>query len=446
MVKRYYYKSFLEECKKLAGERDIVIWGARRTGRELIESALENNIFNEKNIHWVDIQRAGQEEKICEKKFKIEQLDKYLENKLNYYIISAAERIYTAVKMEELYYGKEKRNILRCPIMDNYANYYLYIEELVKSDSEKIEESMEEYDNLVATLFTHQNYVSDLIVGGEYQNVAPITTKVGCPIKCKYCPQDVLIKNYLKRDNPVMELSFEAFVGFLSKIPRNVIISFTGFVEPFANPNCLDMILYALEQGYIIRVFSTLYNVSIDDYCKFKDNKNLKTLDVHLPDSQGNTRFPITEAYKKTLKYVVDNPPKYARLWTSCLGINSRTHDDIRNIISVHGNPINSVHGLVYDNRLTHGGAKLRCNRDCSRIDNPKAGVGMILPNGDVVACTQDWELQNVIGNINDVSSWDELMQSDLRNKFRDELENPDIDNICTYCELAIETDRGDKI
>ena len=307
-------------------------------------------------------------------------------------------------------------------------------------------EAMEEYDNLIATLYSHQHYISDLIVDGEYMNVAPITTKIGCPILCKYCPQDVLIKAYRKRRNPVMELSYERFVEILERIPKSVILSFTGFVEPFANPECMKMLLYALREGYIVRLFSTLYNVSIDDYVQFKDYPNLKTLDVHLPDSCGNTRFPITESYLKTLRYVTEHPPKYARFWTSCLGVNSQTSDKIRDIISVPGNPVNSIHGLVYDNRLSHGSAKIRCNRDCSRIDNPKAGVGLILPNGDVVACTQDWELENIIGNIFDVSSWDDLMQSKARCAFREALSKPEIDNICTYCELALEVDQGDKI
>jgi radical SAM protein with 4Fe4S-binding SPASM domain len=206
------------------------------------------------------------------------------------------------------------------------------------------------------------------------------------------------------------------------------------------------MIMYALDNGYVVRVFSTLYNVSIDEYNRFKDYKNLKTLDIHIPDSNYNTQFPITDSYKETLRYVVENPPKYARLWTSCLGVTSQTREEIRDIITVNGNPINSIHGLVYDNRLSHRGAKLKCNRDCSRIDNPKAGVGMIVPNGDVFGCTQDWELQNYIGNIFEVNKWDDLMQGDLRKKFRETLDNPRIDNICTYCELAIEKDQGDKI
>lgn len=445
MVKRKYYKSFLEKCIELNKDMDICIWGARRTGRNLFECILENDLISKDKVHLIDRDLKGKKYILNQEEITVEASDKYLNNSDKFLIICAAENPNTARNMSEKLMGNSLDSCFG-EIRKGYANFWFYIEKLVHDSSEKSAEAMEEYDNLIATLYSHQRYISDLIVDDEYMNVAPITTKIGCPIQCKYCPQDALIKAYLKRNNPIMELSFEAFKKMLERIPKTVIISFTGFVEPFANPECIDMLLYALDSGYIVRLFSTLYNVSIEDYERFKDYPNLKTLDIHLPDSNGNTRFSITESYRETLKYIVDNPPKYARLWTSCLGVNSKTSSEIRDIISVMGNPINSVHGLVYDNRLSHGSARLRCNRDCSRIDNPKAGVGMILPNGDVVACTQDWELQNVIGNIFEVSDWSELMESDIRKKFREALDNPEIDNICTYCELAVEIDQGDKI
>lgn len=430
MVKRKYYKRFLEECIQACNGREICIWGARRTGRGLVDTLTEEKMYPLEKIHLADRDLEGS----VYLNFPIENPERYLQAGTDLYFICAPEKISTANKMDQMLAGRE------------YADFWFYIERMVKNSAELMAEERDEYANLVATMYSHQNYISDLIVENEYKNVAPITTKIGCPVNCKYCPQDVLIKAYKKRRNPVMELSMETFQKMLGRIPKDVIISFTGFVEPFANPKCLDMILYALENGYVVRVFSTLYNVSVEQYRKFKDYPNLKTLDVHLPDSNGNTVFPITEAYRRTLEYVFRNPPKYARLWTSCLGVTSAVHEKIRDIVSVDGNPINSVHGLVYDNRLFHGRAKLRCDRDCSRIDNPKAGVGMILPNGDVIGCTQDWELENYIGNILEVSSWNELMCGELRKKFRDALDDPRIDNICTYCELAVETDQGDKI
>lgn len=441
MVKRKYYRQFLQECIAHKGTRKLCIWGMRRTGRNLLAAIAEDQMLPLSDVRLLDRDLCGK----VQDGIMIENPLDYVGDKENNFIICAAELERTAYRMAEMILGQGFQEN-EGSILDYYANFAFYIADIVKSSPEFIREERDEYANLLATMYGHQNYVSDLIVDGDYKNVATFTTKIGCPITCKYCPQDVILKEYKKRDNPVMELSFDTFKRMLERIPKDVIVSFTGFVEPFANPSCLDMILYALEHGYVVRLFSTLYNVTIEDYKKFKDHPNLKTLDIHLPDSNGNTRFPITERYKETLRYVVAHPPKYARFWTSCHGVTSHTHETIRDIISVDGNPVNSVHGLVYDNRLSHGRAKLRCNVDCSRIDNKKAGVGVILPNGDVVGCTQDWELESIIGNILRVRSWDELMQGELRRKFREALEDPTIDNICTYCELALETDQGDII
>lgn len=70
--------------------------------------------------------------------------------------------------------------------------------------------------------------------------------------------------------------------------------------------------------------------------------------------------------------------PHYGQV---CLGIDGGVHPDIQEIMRVNPNPVNSVHGLVYDNYLNHGTVNLSCKRDCSRLDFPKAGLGAILPN-----------------------------------------------------------------
>jgi radical SAM protein with 4Fe4S-binding SPASM domain len=77
-------------------------------------------------------------------------------------------------------------------------------------------------------------------------------------------------------------------------------------------------------------------------------------------------------------------------------------------------------------------------------MDNPKAGVGMIFPNGDVTGCTQDWELKHIIGNILEADSWEELMQSEARKIFISGLEDPKLNTICRTCELAVKIGASD--
>ncbi|MEY8359749.1 SPASM domain-containing protein [Anaerotruncus colihominis] len=318
--------------------------------------------------------------------------------------------------------------------------------ERLAAESERFMMDARNGRNLIATLYGKEEYYSDIVVGGSYRHVATFTTAIGCPVKCRYCPQSVFVRAYGERRNPVKKLTLDIFKTMLAKIPKDVIISFTGFVDDFANPECLDMIIYTLNQGYKTRVFSTMYNASIETYQAFADHENLTTFDLHLPDCQGNTVFPITDSYKSLLCYIVAHKPKHGTFWTSCLGIDGGVHPEISDIIQVNPNPVNSVHGLVYPNYLDHGTVDLSCKRDCSRLDFPKAGVGAILPNGDVIGCTQDWELKHVIGNLLDAGSWDEIINGPERARFKAALTDPSIPSICRHCELAVRINAGTKI
>ena len=54
MKKNAYYKPFMQECIANAGDREICIWGARKTGRNLLECVLEHNMVSAKKIHLMD--------------------------------------------------------------------------------------------------------------------------------------------------------------------------------------------------------------------------------------------------------------------------------------------------------------------------------------------------------------------------------------------------------
>lgn len=320
-----------------------------------------------------------------------------------------------------------------------------YIDEKDRTDVEFVLRRYKEQRNLAHVLLSFQEYQSDLIVDGIYRNALIVTTAVGCPVKCRYCPQDEFVKAYgLRSNSAVKSLPLADYKAYLKKAPKGTIVSFTGFVEPFVNPECLHMIRHTLDSGYKVRVFSTMYNQSIADYEQFAHHENLKTFDLHLPDTDGNTVFPITRQYRELLQHITTHKPKYARFWTSCLGVGTKVIDAVRDIIDVTPNAVNSIHGLVYDNGLNHGGAKLSCKYDCSRIDDPKAGIVMMLPNGDITVCTQDWELKHVMGNIADFNDWESILNAPKRIKFRDGMSDSGIESICRTCELAIKVAASD--
>ena len=73
------------------------------------------------------------------------------------------------------------------------------------------------------------------------------TVKIGCPNYCSYCPQKKLINAYQGRGPE--SLSLQNFHAILAKIPKQVRIDFSGFCEPFSNPEASSMMQIRLSTG-----------------------------------------------------------------------------------------------------------------------------------------------------------------------------------------------------
>lgn len=112
----------------------------------------------------------------------------------------------------------------------------------------------------------------------------PLT--IGCRLDCLYCPQKLLLNKYYNADkNRKSILSFDDFKKALDKVERNSSISFAGMSEPFHNPHCADMIVYAYQQGYKISLFTTLVDMTMEDYQKIKDIP-FDSFVLHIPDEE----------------------------------------------------------------------------------------------------------------------------------------------------------------
>src|SRR5258708_151855 len=94
-----------------------------------------------------------------------------------------------------------------------------------------------------------------------------ITTQVGCKNACSYCPQDKLVAAYPRKAS--RHMSFDVFKNCVDKLPSHVNIHFSGMSEPWQNPECTRMLLYAHRQGYKMRVFTTLAGMRREDFEQF---------------------------------------------------------------------------------------------------------------------------------------------------------------------------------
>lgn len=123
-----------------------------------------------------------------------------------------------------------------------------------------------------------------------------ITTHIGCPINCLDCPQKLLRSCYTGNST----LDFENYKTIIDKLPDFVRIDFSGMCEPFVNPRCADMILYAAAKGNPLALYTTLQGATEEDYQKLKDVE-YEVVTIHLPDKDNRSTFKITDDYLNLL-------------------------------------------------------------------------------------------------------------------------------------------------
>lgn len=224
--------------------------------------------------------------------------------------------------------------------------------------------------------------------------VLEITSYVGCPNMCHYCPQDLIIDSY-KGDN---EMTLDAFVLIMANVPKDVRIDFTGFSEIFYHAHGSQMIRYACEQGYQVVLYTTLkrfthYDAEVLRGCKF--------LEV------GFHQFPGFD-----LQEFNNSKNLFERIVQQ-----GRT-------IEITGEHLWSRAGNVFDTPENKGA--FHCRSADKDFDH-----NVVVPNGDVYICCMDYGLKHKIGNLLE-TPYNDLDRSVLTNLSH----QSESKIICRKCEL----------
>jgi sulfatase maturation enzyme AslB (radical SAM superfamily) len=232
-----------------------------------------------------------------------------------------------------------------------------------------------------------------------------ITTVSKCIIDCSFCPQSVFQESY----HGCKTLSLYDFKKALSKVPKNVVIHFSGFSEPFLNPQCVDMIEYAHLEGYKIVLFSTLVGLKSRDVERLRRCNPEVTL--HLPDELGNAKIPITRAYKETLTAVLK------LLSVNTFYVMNEQFISNERVGLCNGAPKRHTRGWFY----------------CEKLFAPQF---VMLPNCDIVLCCMDYGLKHRIGNLMQ-QSWGDIVKSSEYQKVCANRFQLDGTAICRQCVWA---------
>ncbi|MBO4864019.1 MAG: SPASM domain-containing protein [Eubacterium sp.] len=273
-----------------------------------------------------------------------------------------------------------------------------------------------------------------------YTKCIPFTVQVGCRIRCHYCPQDLLLTNYFegfsRRENI---LSLEAFKKCIDKIPKDCIVTFSGYCEPFQHPDIVEMIKYADKKGLAIQLYTTFDGCTIKQFEAIKE-VNFSKVVLHEPDEDGHAHINCNEEYWSVIDRVLDWKRSDGRMM--CDRANGQSAPS-REFVEKTNRRITIKTNL--NNRagyLNNDGDKLRskCLPNgkiyCSKSLFQNQWV--LLPDGTVTLCCNDFGLRHVIGNLLE-SSYDELLQSDEYKRVkRQMLELEDSkDLLCRECYYA---------
>ena len=268
-----------------------------------------------------------------------------------------------------------------------------------------------------------------------------ITTNIACRVQCDFCPQELLIEKYSTRNNlenisygQPTQMSFDTFKNCLDKIPKSVIIVFAGYSEPWLNPDCSKMIVHAYENGYTVDVFTTLVGMKLSDVELIKHIK-FNAFHLHLPDEKNIAKIAVNNNYLDVIKKVLDNiKPKVTGM---SMG---NVHPKIKKILNVDILPdkMDNVAGnldFLEPNPKQLG--PLVCGRMTKLDLLDIVDENVLLPNGDVALCGQDYGLQNIIGNLLELS-YNSLFTNDKYLEFHKKLKSKDDNLICRFCVEAI--------
>lgn len=248
-----------------------------------------------------------------------------------------------------------------------------------------------------------------------------ITTRIGCPIDCKDCPQALLRSRYKGKK----VLSYEDFTKVIDKVPTGTRIDFSGMCEPYANKRCTDMILYAAAKGFPLALYTTLQGATMEDLHRLKGIA-FEVITIHLPDKDGRSHFNITDEYLQLLE-----------AWP-CHNYSCHGQIDDRALPYLHRrNLITFMHDRA-------GNVECRphtsINPDCGLYcitSGKDMNHNVLLPNGDVLMCCMDYGMTGRFGNLFD-QTYDDVLNSAAACAMRNTLNKGE--SICRHCANARRT------
>jgi hypothetical protein len=276
-----------------------------------------------------------------------------------------------------------------------------------------------------------------------------VTTKIGCSNVCEYCPQSTLIKRYKERiGNKDTMMKLDTFQRCIKTLPKDIGLNFTGYVEPFLNPEAAEMIIHGFERGHSILLNTTLMGLKIQDWKKIRRVK-FRNVHIHLPscsyeemigvktpietfDYNGKKVKKLSQEYFDLLNYVIENPTR--GMLFHCHGDLHPELEYLKRIVRIDVRDINSRAMNLLLEKKDKVPDEINIRGNCPRVYQ-----NVLLPDGSLSLCCQDYGLDEIMGNLLE-NTWEEYENSEKVKEVR--LNGSDL---CDYCEEGIDYVNSEK-
>lgn len=245
--------------------------------------------------------------------------------------------------------------------------------------------------------------------------VMELTTMIGCPLMCTFCPQDNLRTEYGNNTKYMQPMDL---MTVLAKLPKNTRIDFSGMSEPWANPACTTMLEMVLYMGFKVAIYTTLYGMTEPEKVKkaLEAHPNqVKVIMLHLPDANGNMKgWKNSEEWQKAAA-VITNTKVPCGIGAMTMDRNGVVHPDLQPMVGRLAGWVGHTRADSLDiNQIQNQAISITPHNTfpLTCASTPFFDRNVLLPNGDVVLCCMDYNLKHVIGNLL-TQSYDEIMNGD---------------------------------
>lgn len=231
----------------------------------------------------------------------------------------------------------------------------------------------------------------------------------GCVVDCTFCPQRVLQGSQYAGERV---LSLDNFKMVVDKLPKEIRITFSGFTEPWLNKHCTDMLVYAYEQGHEVAAFTTGVGMKPEDVYRLLDvefhpNTPNGGLVLHLPDKERIAKHPLNSNFMQVMEAFKEIQHKLNGFTIMSMG---KVHPDIE-----HAFTDEDAYVPVFWGRAGNLNKEVKLKPELAELKYLTTGVSeipmtcncveglyhnVLLPNGEVSLCCEDYNLEHIIGNL----------------------------------------------